>query len=234
MSDANEKISRLYHETSVPEPSQKLDDAILRASREASEKPARTGPFSATWPAAASVAAIIVIAIILIPVLKQEALQQQTTQDAAEESISYELANEEALDRYSASDNASSALIAPPAYTEDSLTSERGMLAEEPAAAGSGIASSDEPQARALRKLSSSSAELEQRAPESPAEKTTSRMRAADSAPFAVLTPEMWEVKIERLIEQDQYEKARVEINQLKQHFPDYKIRQSLLDKLRP
>jgi hypothetical protein len=59
-------------------------------------------------------------------------------------------------------------------------------------------------------------------------------MRAADSAPFAVLTPEMWEVRIERLIEQGEYEKARVEINQLKQRFPDYKIRQSLLDKLRP
>jgi len=233
MSDANEKISRLYHETSVQEPSQKLDDAILRASREASEKPARTGPFSATWPAAASVAAIIVIAIILVPVLKQED-QQQTTKDSTEKSFPYELADEEALNRFSTSEDASSALIAPPAYTEDSLTSERGMLAEERAAAGSGIASSNETQARALRKRSSSSAELEQLVTESPAEKTTSRMRAADSAPFAVLTPEMWEVKIERLIEQGEYEKARVEINQLKQHFPDYKIRQSLLDKLRP
>ena len=77
MSDADEKISRLYRETGDQEPSRKLDDAILRASREASKKPARTGPFSATWPAAASVAAIMVIAIILIPVLKQEARHQQ-------------------------------------------------------------------------------------------------------------------------------------------------------------
>ncbi|MBT8126847.1 MAG: hypothetical protein HKP12_00815 [Gammaproteobacteria bacterium] len=234
MSDANEKISKLYRETSIQEPSQQLDVAILQASREASEKPTRSGPFSATWPAAASFAAIIVIATILVPMLKHEAPQQQTAQDPAEKSIPYEPADEEAFNSYSASDNAGRALIAPSAFTEDSLTLERNILVEEPATAEPGIASSDDTQARALRKLSSSSAELEQKVPESPAEKTTSRMRAADSAPFAVLTPEMWEVRIERLIEQGEYEKARVEISQLKQHFPDFKIRQSLLDKLRP
>ena len=234
MSDADEKISRLYHEASDQEPSRKLDDAILQASREASEKPVRTGPFSATWPAAASVAAIIVIAIILIPVLKQEALRQQSAEDAVEKNIPYKLADEEAINSYDFSENAGSALIAPPAYNEDSLPLERDMLLEERAAPEPGIASSDEMQAQALRKLSSSSPELEQLAPASPAEKTTSRMRAADSAPFAVLTPEMWEVKIERLIEDGDYDGARAELDLMKRHFPDYKISQSLLDKLRP
>ena len=234
MSDADEKISRLYHETREQEPSPKLDDAILRASREASEKPVRTGPFSATWPAAASFAAVIVIATILAPVLKQEELEQQTAQDLIDKSISYEVVGDGLFDSYSASENAGSLLIPLSDFNEDSPRSERGMLAEEPAVFDSGIASPDARRAQPLQKLPSSAAKLEQPAAESPAGNITSRMRAADSAPFAVLTPEMWEVKIERLIEDGDYENARAEFDLMKQHFPDYTISQSLLDKLGP
>lgn len=234
MNDADEKISRLYQKTSDQEPSPKLDDAILQASREASEKPVRTGPFSATWPAAASFAAIVVIATILVPVLKQEQVKQQIDQDLIDRNISYEVADEDLFNSYSASENAGSLLILPPALTDDGPSSEPGMLAEEPAVFDSGIASPNAKRAQPLQRSSSSAAKLEQSAAESPAGKITSRMRAADSAPFAVLTPEMWEVKIERLIEDGDYDSARAEFDLMKQHFPDYKISQSLLDRLGP
>ena len=234
MSDADEKISRLYHETSEQEPSRRLDDAILQASREASEKPTRTGPFSATWPAAASFAAIIVIATILVPVLKQEQVKQQLEEDLLEKNIVYEVADEEAFNSYGANDTAPYLISPPSPFNEDSPKSERGTLAEERALVDSGIASSSDERARSLQKSSSSAADQEQAVGETPAGKITSRMRAADSAPFAVLTPEMWEVKIERLIEDGDYEHARAEYDLMKQHFPDYKISQSLLDKLRP
>jgi hypothetical protein len=231
MSDPNEKISKLYRETSVSEPSQHLDDAILQASREAIEKPARTGPFLAAWPAAASIAAVVVIAAILVPVLRQEELQQQTAQDTAGTSILHEYADEEASNLYNAGETAKKTASIPAA--EDSATPEPSTPAKDRAKADLGISSSSNTLAQELQK-SSGVSEPQSLVPESPDEATTSRMRAADSAPFAVLTPEMWEVRIERLIEQGEHKKARAEFTQLQQHFPDYQIKTTLLDKLRP
>ena len=60
-----------------------------------------------------------------------------------------------------------------------------------------------------------------------------SRMEAADSAPFAVLTPEMWEVKITQLIDDGKIEKARAELDKMKAHFPAYDIDRAIVEKLR-
>ena len=57
-------------------------------------------------------------------------------------------------------------------------------------------------------------------------------MEAADSAPFAIHTPEMWEVKISRLIEEGKLQDASAEIEKLKQHYPEYQISSNLLEKL--
>ena len=59
-----------------------------------------------------------------------------------------------------------------------------------------------------------------------------SRMQAADSAPFAIITPEMWEVKISRLIDEGKPKEAIAEHEKLKQHYPEYKIDKTLLQKL--
>ena len=58
-------------------------------------------------------------------------------------------------------------------------------------------------------------------------------MQAADSAPFAILTPEMWQVKISRLITDGKIDDAQAEIENLKQHYPDYIIDPALLEKLK-
>ena len=58
-------------------------------------------------------------------------------------------------------------------------------------------------------------------------------MEAADSAPFAVLTPEMWEVRITHLIDDGKIELARKELDNLKEHFPGYAIDRTLVEKLK-
>jgi hypothetical protein len=63
-------------------------------------------------------------------------------------------------------------------------------------------------------------------------ESSPSAMHAADSAPFAILTPEMWEVKIARMAAEGNMEGAEVELHKLRVEFPEYTINPSLLEKL--
>jgi hypothetical protein len=63
-------------------------------------------------------------------------------------------------------------------------------------------------------------------------ESPPSAMHAADSAPFAIHTPEMWEVKIARMVAEGNIEGAGVELHKLREEFPEYAINPSLLEKL--
>jgi hypothetical protein len=65
------------------------------------------------------------------------------------------------------------------------------------------------------------------------AESTPSSMHAADSAPFAIHTPEMWEVKIARMLAEGNIDEADEELVKLKQEFPDYEINPTLLENLK-
>ena len=55
---------------------------------------------------------------------------------------------------------------------------------------------------------------------------------AADSAPFAILTPEMWQTRIEKLLEQGETEKAAAELVKLEEAYPDFDIDKTLLERL--
>lgn len=57
-------------------------------------------------------------------------------------------------------------------------------------------------------------------------------MHAADSAPFAIHTPEMWEVKIARMLAEGNIDEADEELQKLKQEFPDYELNPTLIDNL--
>jgi hypothetical protein len=59
-----------------------------------------------------------------------------------------------------------------------------------------------------------------------------STMHASDSAPFAVHTPEMWEVKIARLVAEGNIDEADAELEKLQQEFPDYQINPILLENM--
>jgi hypothetical protein len=233
MSTDNEKISSLYHEAETPGPSKSLDDAILAASRDAVDRPTATkGPFSASWPAAASIAAVIVITIILVPILKQQEPQQGLTQTAREKSRSPALPDATGPNTYRSSDVKKKSMDAPSTASEPAMLPEdRDITEYQSMPARSGVSS---PAPTAPASASASSLEKEEMQPESDTSHAErSILQAADSAPFAILTPEMWQTKISRLITEGKIEDARDETEKLKKHHPEYIIDPTLLEKLK-
>jgi hypothetical protein len=55
---------------------------------------------------------------------------------------------------------------------------------------------------------------------------------AADSAPFAILTPEMWQARINKLLEQGEAEKASAELIKLEETYPEFDIDETLSERL--
>lgn len=232
MNSNDEKISSLYHQADAPAPSKNLDDAILAASRNAVDRPAATrGPFSGAWPAAASIAAVIVITVILVPILKQQEPQQVLTQTTGEKSSSPELMDETVPHAYSPAETKKKTLDAPSPASEPVMLLEESYFADDvmPAPAGA--------RSRALRLpvagVASPADQEEMRVESDSVDKERSRIQAADSAPFAILTPEMWEVKISRLTDEGKIAEAKGEIEKLNKRYPKYQINPSLLEKLK-
>jgi hypothetical protein len=202
MSHDDEKISSLYRELGKPAPPDQLDDAILSASRKAVGKSPGKAPFSGAWPAAASVAAIVVIALILVPVLREQSPESTPEPYSAEKNALQNLEYEVLPDLDPDAAAPNSRAYAPPPASEQTISRNPALLTEQEVFA------------------------IE------PTEKSRSRMEAGDSAPFAVLTPEMWEVKIAQLIDQGERELARAELDRLKAHFPEHTINFNLARKL--
>lgn len=233
MNSDDEKISSLYHQADAPAPSKGLDDAILAASRNAVDRPAATrGPFSGAWPAAASIAAVIVITIIMVPILKQQEQQQVLNQTSREKSSTPELTDEAASNAYSPTEMKKKTPGAPLPAGESVMLLEESHYADDQAMPVPGGASS-----RALRMpaagVASPAAQGGMRLESDSVDKERSRMQAADSAPFAILTPEMWELKISRLIEEGNIAEAKAETEKLKKRYPEHQINPSLLEKLK-
>jgi hypothetical protein len=74
-----EKISGIYQQGKEQGPSAHLDSAILRAAHDAVESspsadkhPAVRSPFSGSWPAMVSIAAVLIITVILVPLIEQQ------------------------------------------------------------------------------------------------------------------------------------------------------------------
>jgi len=232
MNTDDEKISSLYHEADRLAPSKRLDDTILAASRDAVDTPAATrGPFSGNWPAAVSIAAVIVITIILVPVLQQQEPQPALTQATSETSSSLIAPDETDLNAYMSTEVKKKSADAPSPAGAPTMLLEESDFSESRAMPARSGASSPAARAPAVGAVSP----LEKR--EMPVESDTSdlersRMQAADSAPFAILTPEMWQVKISRLITEGKIDEAQAEIEKLKKRYPDHQIDPSLLKKL--
>ena len=232
MNTDDEKISSLYHEAGSPAPSKRLDDTILTASREAVDTPAATrGPFSGRWPAAVTIAAVIVITIILVPVLQQQEPHPALTQAASEKSRSLVAPGETELNAYRPSEvkkksvDAPSPASAPAMLLEDSDYSESRAM---PARSGASSSATTSPATDAASPLAKEEVHVESDS----FDLGRSRMQAADSAPFAILTPEMWQVKISRLITEGKIDEAQAEIEKLEMHYPEHIIDPNLLEKL--
>lgn len=231
MSTDDEKISSLYHQADQPGPSKMLDDAILTASQDAVNKPATTrGPFSGSWPAAVSIAAVIVITIILVPILKQEEPQQELMQTARDESKLPELTGEPELNAYRATETKKKTMGTPAPASEPAMLLEEDLFVDDLAVPAASAISSRAARAPAMGETSFTEKKEQLESDISATERSS--MQAADSAPFAIHTPEMWEVKISRLIEQGDLKAAKAEIEKLNKQYPKYQINRSLLEKL--
>ena len=232
MNNDDDKISELYHQADAPGPSKTLDENILAASRAAAEKPSSArGPFSTGWTASLSIAAVIVIAVILVPVIRQQepaqipappsmdeaSLQKQMIDSSSREQDKNLMSSKTRLDTLPATTSAES--LQPEMAADHAMPASDSTGAESRAAATPSAAAISRPQTERKHE---------------PAEVDTgySSMEAADSAPFAIHTPEMWEVKISRLIEEGLYEEARNEIQKLEQHYPGHKIDKSIMEQL--
>lgn len=210
-----------------------IDDAILAASQDAVNKPATTrGPFSGSWPAAASIAAVIVITIILVPILKQEEPQQALTQTARDKNNLPEITGKPGLNTDSSTALKKKTMGAPAPTSEPVMLLEEDLFADDLAVPAASAISSRA--ARSPATSETSFPEKKKQLESDNSETERSRMQAADSAPFAIHTPEMWEVKISRLIEQGDLIAAKAEIEKLKKQYPKYKINRVLLEKLGP
>lgn len=231
MSTDDESISSLYHGAGKPGPSKTLDEAILTASRDAVEKPVKTkGPFTGGWPAAASIAAVIVITIILVPVLKQE--QSQQTWPQTEPGRTSVLPDEDVPSAYKSTELKKKAMDSAPPASAPAMLLQESPLAEDraiPAPDGIGSGAARQPVMDETLDYEKEEGLVQPASQDS----KRSRMQASESAPFAINTPEMWEVKISQLIAQGRLEQARNEVDKLKQHYPDYSIDPSILEKLK-
>jgi len=165
----------------------------------------------------------IVIAIILVPILKQHEPPPIMEQAAEAPRFAEELADEGPAGLYSAAETEQP-------ITDNAMPAAKSSVKVE-ASTATGQASAPALRANALSK-SSIATEGEQRSDAPADDKRRSRMQAADSAPFAVLTPEMWEVRIAQLIDAGRINQARSELDQLKSHFPEHEIDRVLLEKL--
>ena len=228
MNTDDEKISSLYQASTKTGPPENLDESILAAARDAVAKPVSAkGPFSGSWPALASIAAVVVITVILVPVLNKE--QQPTMPSGLESSPAIE-AEEAAADTYRAIESLKKERQQPTSATAPVLLQEE-HFSKDLAAPTSGTVSSDA-MSGAYRKTMSSN-DGEQQQPELKQLQTDNTgAQAADSAPFAIYTPEMWEQKIVQLIEQGDTTAAKTEAERLKQRYPEHTIKQSVLEKL--
>ena len=235
MNNDDDKISNLYHEADAPGPSKTLDKTILAASRAASQKPSSArGPFNAGWTATLSIAAVIVIAVIaviLVPVIRQqEPAQIPTLASMDEASLKKQAIDSSSREPDKNALNRKIRLDTPAAATSvESLQAEMAADYATPAAGSPGAESgaAATPSAAAI-----SHPKLERTHQPKEVDTGYSSMEAADSAPFAIHTPEMWEVKISRLIEEGRHEEAKQEIRKLEQHYPGHEIDKTLMEQL--
>jgi len=155
-------------------------------------------------------------------------------QAPAENNHSRERADEVRLKLDSVAEPKKKIIGAPSSSASESvMVLEKDSSAEDQALPVAGMPGSSAARIPGVSK-SAISADMEQQ-PEADLDDTTySRMEAADSAPFAILTPEMWEVKITRLLEEGQLEQAEAELEKLKKHFPDHPVNPALMEKMRP
>ncbi len=243
MTTDEKKISGLYQQGNKEGPSAQMDDAIFKASRDALEKSSSVkSPFSGSWPAVASIAAVLLLTVILVPLVKQETPEMLPTEELQREQLLLRKLEDDA-GRLDAGKAKKRSLVEEPKFNFYEILPEK----ELPAAVSETADSAYEEQIAPMRSTAVPASSVPVATPskqgsyqdsirlmtEKDMKQQRSRMETAGSAPFAILTPEMWLEKIRRLINQDNLDLAQDELDKFRARYPDEKVDQSILNKLR-
>lgn len=256
-----EKISGIYQQGKEQGPSAHLDSAILRAAHDAVESspsadkhPAVKSPFSGSWPATISIAAVLIITVILVPLIEQQEpapaifnkpsgeLEQTQKKDLLQETAAREnvlLRKEKAKKRVML--NTPEEQLEKLAEKQVELKQYRS-LPETDSAAGNATLEED---ATAMRSASPASAsvpaasiKLRQQSYETEAPGRQKSLLMMDSAISEDafennITPQQWLEKIRLLIEKGEIKSAKKELDEFKLRYPDEEIDPVLLEKIK-
>ncbi len=243
MTTDEKKISGLYQQGSKEGPSVQMDNAILKASRDALGKPSSVkSPFSGSWPVVASIAAVLLLTVILVPLVNQETPEILSTDEIQDEQLLLRKLEDDA-GRLEAGKAKKRSLAEEPKFNFYEILPEK----ELPAAVSETVDSAYEEQIVPMRSTAVPASSVPVATPskqelhqdsirlmtEKDMKQQRSRMEAAGGAPFAILTPEMWQEKIRQLINQGNLDYAQDELDKFRARYPDEKVDQSILNKLR-
>lgn len=256
MNTDEEKISDLYHQGNNESPSSLLDDAILSAAHDAVHKPftdknvKAKSPFSGSWPATVSIAAVLIITVILVPLIEQDTPLPTNTAPVEENLLSpreQEVQLEQNIELKREQDTVSRLPADAEKKQENLKAKKRSQMKSQEVrsdqsapAMSSLVEPEDTNSAVAVQKAkpaSISTGELQlmqdglhERAEESTSEQTLATALAEPLTPAYTSTPKMWLAEIQRLIDQGEIKQARKEFEAFKKQYPDEKIEPSITE----
>ncbi len=262
MSNDEEKLSRLYHEGSNEMPSSQLDDVILNAAREAAHQPVADknikakSPFSGSWPTTVSIAAVLVITVILIPLIEQDTPQSTSTESADENELftGEQKQEQDSLSRLSAdTDREQSSMKAKKrslmeiqevhSYQSAPVTSTQGKLAKEISTvktmAKSTMPTSSEasvstpmPASRSMASPSLHFNRIDNENEQLNLEDNLAAELDSSNSRSKPLPAKQWLEKIKKLIAQENYAQAKIELDAFKRHYPNEEIEPSITESI--
>jgi len=261
MSTDEEKISSLYQQGNNETPPGQLDDAILNAAHDAvnsaslehktrdthakrpgHKHPKAKSPFSGSWLATVSIAAVLIITVILVPLMEQE-LQQAPSEttppitgldsklDTSDEKI--KLLREGKYEQESVSK-----LKSETARKEQSQKAKKRSLMKTQERQSDQAAPTATPMATSMPALMSTgkTASNFSKAESDAEEKSIVDNLVEDAAEVetsaVIMTAELWLEKIQRLIDAGNLKLAAQELDEFKKQYPNEEVEQSIIDSL--
>lgn len=231
MTTKDTKISDIYQHTNREEPPAHLDNAILKASRQAIDnKPRARAPFSGRWPVPVSMAAVVIVAVIIVPIVLQETSKETNFPATESDEISDQLLpdSETPAGREPNFQN----LITPTEHASPLglMQSPPGPVMAEPPVSDI-PATSSVYEKDSLIDQSSLNRVQEQKESTQPLRKersTASKSLIKKQSAIKFHTPEVWISHIKELLAANEPEKAKSEMKALKQAYPAYNIEPGL------
>jgi hypothetical protein len=255
-----EKISGIYQQGKEQGPPAHLDSTILRAAHDAVElspsadkHPAVKSPFSGSWPATVSIAAVLIITVILVPLIEQQEPAPTTFNKPSgerEQTLKKNLLQETAARENVLPGNEKAkkrVMLNTPEQLEKQAEKRVELkqyrsLSETDSAAGNAILEEDaapmQSASPAPASVPAASIKLRQQSYKSEAPGRQKSLLMMDSAISEDafennITPQQWLEKIRLLIENGEINAAKKELDEFKLRYPNEEINPVLLEKIK-